>query len=117
MTLHRITQVAYLAHGLLLASSVVFAGARAHEALPTATQPMGWSYGWECCSAFDCSQVHNEEIREGRGGYTVVKTGEVIPYGDARIKRSRDEFYHRCTPGGNVDAPRSLCLYVPDRGF
>lgn len=89
-----------------------------HDALPTASQPQGWSYGYECCHSLDCSRVEGPaDITTTPEGYRIERTGEVIGYQDRRIKRSRDEYYHRCTPGGNLDAPRSLCLYVPDMAF
>lgn len=91
--------------------------ARSHEALPTAAQPFGWTYGYECCSLRDCKQSEAGEVTVKPDGYHVEATGEVIPYGDYRLKRSRDEFYHRCAPGGNFSAPRSICLYVPDQSF
>lgn len=91
--------------------------AGAHDALPTATQPFGWSYDYSCCSALDCSQVRDGSISIIKEGYRVASTGEVIPWADTRIKRSKDEFYHRCTPGGNVSAVHSLCLYVPQGTF
>ena len=90
---------------------------RAHEATDVAGQPLGGTYGWECCSGMDCSVSGDGTISEMPEGYRVELTGEIIPYGDKRIKRSRDEFFHRCTPGGIATAPRSICLYVPDRGF
>jgi hypothetical protein len=90
---------------------------RAHEATDVAGQPLGWVYGYECCSGVDCSVSGDNAISEMPEGYRVELTGEIIPYGDKRIKRSRDEFFHRCTPGGIATAPRSICLYVPDRGF
>ena len=65
----------------------------------------------------DCSQVQQSSIDATSEGYVIRRTGEVIAYGDKRIKRSKDEHYHRCTPGGNEDAKRSICLYVPDLGF
>lgn len=79
--------------------------------------PMGWSYGAECCSSADCSQRPEGEISTVEGGYRVNTTGEIIPYSDYRIKRSRDEFYHRCAAGGDMSAKHSICLYVPDQGF
>lgn len=91
--------------------------AQAHEATDVNGQPLGWSYGWECCSGMDCSVSGDRDISETPEGYRIEITGEIIPYGDKRIKRSRDEFFHRCTPGGVATAPRSICLYVPDRGF
>jgi hypothetical protein len=56
-------------------------------------------------------------VAESPEGYVIKLTGELIPYGDRRIRRSRDEFFHQCTPGGDVHAKRSICLYAPDRGF
>src|SRR5687768_1014432 len=87
-----------------------------HEAIPTAAQPFGWAYDYSCCSAVDCSQVRDGDVKVTEYGYRII-TGEVIPWKDPRLKRSKDEFYHRCTPGGNQEAIRSLCLYVPDTGF
>jgi hypothetical protein len=79
--------------------------------------PTGWSYGFECCSSIDCRALAPNAVSERGDGYHIIATGEVIPYADRRIKRSRDEFFHQCTPGGRIDADRSICLYVPDRGF
>jgi len=99
-------------------SMLVFATeAWPHEAIPTAAQPLGWTYGWECCSGLDCAQAADEAVSTGPTGYRITMTGEVIGYADKRIKRSRDEFYHRCTHGGNLNDPKSICLYVPDRGL
>jgi hypothetical protein len=100
--------------GWLLAGALAampHGGAFAHQA------PAGWSYGVECCSSLDCFQAPPGEIAETPLGYRVRSTGELIPYADSRIKRSRDEFFHRCSPGGDARAKRSICLYVPDRGF
>jgi hypothetical protein len=88
-----------------------------HEALPTSTAPLGWSYGLECCSLKDCARSPAGDISTVDGGYRVNSTGEIIPYNDRRIKRSRDEFYHRCAMNGNFKLEKSLCLYVPDQGF
>lgn len=96
---------------LILAAIVSSTAAHAHEA------PTGWTYGYECCSTTDCRQLSHGAVGEGPDGYRVRMTGEIIPYGDRRIKPSRDEFFHQCTPGGRIDAKRSICLYVPDRGY
>lgn len=84
--------------------------AKAHEA------PAGWQYDAMCCSSIDCYQAPADDVKETPAGYQ-LSTGEVIPYGDRRIKRSRDEFFHECKPGGIKDGKYSFCLYVPDRGF
>lgn len=96
----------------ILAACLLFTvPAFAHEA------PTGWQYGWECCSNRDCWQENAGAIEELVNGYRVVLTGEVIAYGDKRIKMSKDEFFHRCTRAGDPADDRSLCLYVPNRGF
>lgn len=88
-----------------------------HDALPTAAQPLGWAYGWDCCSLTDCAQMPHGEIQETPQGYLVRSTGEVIAYGDKRLRQSKDEFFHRCAKNGDFKSETSLCLYTPDRGF
>lgn len=87
-----------------------------HDAEPTAGQPLGWAYDYSCCSLADCREVKDSSVSEDSRGFTIVATGELIPYGDTRIKRSKDEFFHWCSVAGKPDS-RSLCLYVPDRGI
>jgi hypothetical protein len=89
--------------------------AGAHEA------PMGWTYPLSCCSNYDCKQVTgghaSGEVREAPGGYVIAGTGEVVPYQDKRIRRSPDGAFHWCAHQAGVDAGRTICLFVPDRGF
>lgn len=106
--------IASIAIGILLSA---VAQSWPHEAPPSKTQPLGWTYDYSCCSAFDCRSVGTTAVTETPQGYTIKLTGEIIPYGDKRIKRSKDEFYHQCTIGGDPKATHSICLYVPDRGF
>jgi hypothetical protein len=101
----------------IVVAGVAWSEAYGHTALPTSTAPLGWSYGWECCHLKDCRRAASGEVVADKDGYRIASTGEIIPYNDKRIKRSRDEFYHRCSPGGNFDSPKSICLYVPDQGF
>lgn len=96
---------------LLIAALLFAVPAFAHEA------PLGWTYGLECCSNKDCWQEKDAAIEELANGYRVVLTGEVIAYGDKRIKKSKDQYYHRCTLSGDPKAVRSLCLYTPNKGF
>jgi len=77
--------------------------------------PLGWAYDGACCSGYDCSQSIAGAVLETKGGYVINKTQELIPYGDKRIRRSHDEFFHQCVMNSNPK--HSLCLYVPDRGF
>lgn len=80
--------------------------ARAHDA------PLGWSYDYECCTNIDCREA---KVREVIDGY-VVPSGELVAYGDKRVKLSKDEYFHWCTVRGEDGTP-TLCLYVPNRGF
>lgn len=117
-------RVGFVGAGLALAPVLIAAvllwmfctEARAHDALPTASQPLGWTYDYSCCSLADCREVKDSAVKEDSKGFTIVATGELIPHGDKRIKRSKDEFWHWCSVAGLPDS-RSLCLYVPDRGI
>ena len=87
-----------------------------HDAIPTASQPLGWAYDYSCCSLADCREVKDSAVKEDARGFTIVATGELIPHGDKRLKQSKDEFFHWCSVAGLPDS-RSLCLYVPNRGI
>jgi hypothetical protein len=50
-------------------------------------------------------------IEETPNGYRVVVTGELIAYDDKRIKRSKDQFFHRCTADANPKAKRRDILW------
>jgi hypothetical protein len=84
--------------------------AAAHQA------PAGWQYDPSCCAGVDCYQAPPSDVKETKYGYQ-LSTGELIPYSDHRIKRSRDEYFHECKPGGDNRSQHSFCLYVPDRGM
>jgi len=88
-----------------------------HDAPPSTAQPLGWTYGWECCSATDCKQSKQIDVSITARGYRINHTGEIIAYADPRIHKSLDEFYHRCTHGGDDNDPRSICLYVPQGAY
>jgi hypothetical protein len=87
-----------------------------HDALPTAAQPEGWTYDAGCCSVQDCWRLKHDEIKVVDGGYRIEATQEIVPFNDSRVKRSRDEYYHRCSSAGVVEG-YTICLYVPDMGF
>lgn len=89
---------------VLLATS-----AQAHDALT------GWTYDFACCGSTDCRQIRTDAVKETKAGYIIKATGELIPYNDKRIKRSHDEFFHQCV--SSYAPTKSICLYVPDRGF
>lgn len=95
----------------LLSSSIGGASAAvAHEA------PKGWTYPLSCCSNYDCKQVSNGSVRERPEGY-VISTGEVVAYTDKRIRTSPDGDFHWCAHQSGLDAGRTICLFVPSRGF
>jgi hypothetical protein len=87
-----------------------------HDALPTAQQPLGWKYPWSCCSSQDCRRADGE-VKETANGYRIASTGEIVPYGDKRIKDSPDGEFHWCAHQAGVDKGRTICLFVPPRGF
>lgn len=91
-----------------------------HDAIPTAAKPLGWSYPVSCCSGYDCREVSlggaGSVILERPEGYVVAETGEVVPYTDTRVKESPDGRPHWCSVAGKADG-RTICLFVPPRGF
>lgn len=105
-----------------IAAAIVLVGAledpaHSHDALPTAAQPLGWSYPFSCCSTADCREVRSPGVvRESAEGYRIVQTGEVIPFGDKKIKDSPDGEFHWCSVQGKNDSD-TICLFVPPRGF
>ena len=78
--------------------------------------PTGWSYPPYCCSTTDCRAVPSETIGEGRDGYTIKRTGEIVGYLDTRLKDSPDGEYHWCSVSG-ADTTSTVCLFVPPRSF
>jgi hypothetical protein len=99
-----------LAKALLLSVLLAAGSAYSHDA------PSGWAYPWSCCSNQDCHEVPEAAIKEGLTGYELVTTGEIIPYGDKRIKDSPDGHFHACQQSGDFDKGHVLCLFVPSRG-
>lgn len=96
--------------------------AQGHEATNTAGQPLGWKYPWACCSNMDCKSVsqgggQGGAISETPEGYRINSTGEIIAYADKRVKDSPDGEYHWCAHQAGLDAGRTICLFVPPRGF
>jgi hypothetical protein len=98
------------------ASVLVAFPAAAHDALPTAAKPLGWAYPTSCCSGIDCRRVSSKAISERPNGYVIKNTGEVLAYSDSRIKDSPDGIYHWCSVAG-ADNTRTICLFVPPKGF
>jgi hypothetical protein len=76
----------------------------------------GWKYPISCCSGYDCREVSTKLVKEQPEGYVISTTGEVIGYGDKRVKISEDQEYHWCSIGG-TDTGSTICLFVPPRFF
>jgi len=104
------SQVATLAAALSL-SMLAAVPARAHEA------PTGWTYPWACCSSIDCQEVQSSAVSERPQGYVIQSTGEVVAYSDKRVRNSPDGEYHWCAHVTGLDAGRTICLFVPPKGF
>jgi hypothetical protein len=100
--------------GALIALAATPAGA--HDAIPTAAKPQGWKYPFSCCSGFDCREVSSKQVSEKPEGYVITNTGEIVAYGDARLKDSPDGEYHWCSVAG-ADDSRTICLFVPPRSY
>lgn len=88
-----------------------------HDAKPTAALPQGWAYPITCCANYDCKEVADADIVEGARGYEIRGTGELIPMSDKRIKDSPDGRFHWCAHQAGLDAGKTICLFVPPRGF
>ena len=93
---------------VLLISSCI--AASAHDA------PTGWKYPYACCSGIDCRPVSKKQISERPEGFVIKKTGEVIASSDTRLRDSPDGEYHWCSVAGE-ETSRTICLFVPPRGF
>lgn len=78
--------------------------------------PAGWQYPYACCSGIDCRPISQASISELADGYHIAQNGEVLGYTDARIRESRDGDFHLCTVAGE-EKSRTICLFVPPRGF
>ena len=94
-----------------------------HDAKPTAAQPNGLTYPYACCSGIDCREVGDGKaskakvkILETATGYQISTTGEIIAFGDSRLKDSPDGVFHWCSVAG-ADDSRTICLFKPPRGF
>lgn len=66
-------------------------------------------YEYSCCAGHDCHPI--EGVRETDKGYELL--GQLVPYGDDRLRISQDAQFHVCRPY----PPAIRCLYVPARSF
>lgn len=112
-TLRRLVLLFPVAGALALAAGSVFA----HDAAPTASKPLGWTYPYACCADLDCRATHKGEVLERPEGYVIAGTGEVVPMTDRRVRESPDGQFHWCAHLSGLDAGHTICLFVPPRSF
>lgn len=79
--------------------------------------PSGWSYPPACCSGVDCRPAGEGGVREVSGGYLVVATGEVVPFGDRRIRPSPDGLFHACHRNADFKKGKVICIFAPPQAF
>lgn len=101
---------------ILLALLALAVPATAHDAMPTAAAPKGWSYPYACCSGYDCREVPADWVKESKAGFDIVITGEIVGYQDKRLRESPDGEYHWCSVAGKNDG-KTICLFVPSRSY
>lgn len=68
-----------------------------------------------CCNAQDCRMAAFREVQIGEMGWLVATTDEMIPFGDARIKKSLDLLIHVCLK--SLPRISIRCIYIPDPGI
>jgi hypothetical protein len=78
-------------------------------------------YPLTCCSGKDCMPVPPEAVRVTPDGYVIAKTGELLPWGDRRIKFTPPEQedgkgYHWCRRLAGPNKDQTICLFVPQGG-
>lgn len=102
-----------------IAGLSLFAGISTFSVVPASAHdaPAGWSYPFACCANYDCQEVSSRAISERPEGYVVQTTGEVVGYRDKRVRNSPDGEFHWCAHKSGLDAGKTICLFVPPRGF
>ncbi len=82
---------------------------------PSGKQPMGWQYGWECCSGMDCAMIDSKDVHETSAGYVIDGSADTapIPYGSKQIKMSKDQDFHWCAHRSGPSVNKTICIYVP----
>lgn len=82
--------------------------------LPSGAGAHEW-YSNDCCNDRDCSPIDADLVVPMVDGWHVLSTGEVVPFGDRRVRMTpaeADTPYHRCVRADGT----TRCLYVPDFG-
>lgn len=67
--------------------------------------------GISCCGGFDCAEIPDADVREVRGGYEYLPTGEFIP--TSRVQQSHDWRFHRCVFLGGLLKGTTRCFFSP----
>lgn len=82
-------------------------------------------YDFACCPNDDCQISELDQVTIAPDGWEIADLNELIPFGDPRIRTSRDGQFHICTRStatpdltqshiGSLNGARTLkCLYVP----
>lgn len=77
-------------------------------------------YPWQCCSNRDCMEITKDDVIEGANGITIRATGELVPWGDKRIKFTPPDDpnngYHWCRKMAGPEKDKTICVYLPERG-
>ena len=87
-------------------------------ALSTPALAHDW-YPWECCHDQDCDRISMTRLEATSEGWR-VPTGEIIPYGDTRIRKTPpdQEGAHWCRIMERGEAyQQTLCLFLPPMGM
>jgi hypothetical protein len=79
--------------------------------------PAGWKpTRWLAAPTTTAARWLRKSIGEVPDGYLVRTTGELLHYGDKRLRPSPDGDFHWCSAAGS-NTGRTICLFVPPRGM
>ena len=105
-----------------------------HQAIPTASQPLGWAYPLNCCSGQDCAAIPASRVSTMPDGYHIeVGPGDhqfvtrptlfIVAYNDRKVKPSPDGEFHLCISreyrgtSGDVTPSRLICFFAPPPSY
>jgi hypothetical protein len=75
-------------------------------------------YDRDCCrgedKGGDCAPVKEGQVIQTNDGYFIRPTGETIPFGSSKIRKSKDRQTHRCTMFRLVPESDTRCIYIPE---
>ena len=70
-------------------------------------------YPVECCQELDCSPVEVSSVLSTEEGWLIVESGELIGFGDKRLKQSPDTRFHICLESFWEVRSATRCLFIP----